>query len=128
MMSASHQLCAAHQRGENLVVVLAAAQIARDAMRELLPRRVRVRLQITGRRHHEAGHAERALDALLLDDALLHRAQPAGPRIGQAFDAHDLLAPAATTPLMKFRLENPFGTSSDILLSSIDGSPQWRGI
>src|SRR5947199_10867673 len=34
MTSASHQLSAAHQRGENLVVVLAEAQIALAAMRQ----------------------------------------------------------------------------------------------
>ena len=36
MVSLSHHLSAVHQRGENLVVVLAAAQIAGDAVRQLL--------------------------------------------------------------------------------------------
>ena len=68
-----HVLGALHQRGENLVVVLAAAQIAGDAVRQFLARRVRVGLQVAGGGHDEAGHAERALEALLVDDALLHR-------------------------------------------------------
>src|SRR5205809_977488 len=75
MSSTSHELCTAHHRGENLVVVLAAAQIARDAMRQFLTRRTWIGFEIPDRRHHEARHAERALEALLLDDRLLHRVQ-----------------------------------------------------
>src|SRR5262245_23375015 len=95
MTSASHELCTAHQRGENLVVVLTAAQIARDAVRELLPRRVRVRHQITSGRHHEPGHAERTLESLLVDNALLHRTELAGLRVGKALDGEDLLSTGA---------------------------------
>src|SRR6266516_3337654 len=90
-----HMLSAAHQRGENLVVILAAAQIAGDAVRELLPRGTRVRLEISGRGHHESRHAESALEALLVDDALLHRRELAGGRVGETFDGDDLLAARA---------------------------------
>src|SRR5262249_26366404 len=39
----------------------------------------------------------------------------------------DATAPAATTPLMKLRREADCGTSSDIILSSIAGSPRRAG-
>src|SRR5439155_27231850 len=44
-----HVLGAFHQRRENLVVVLAPAQIARDAVRQLLARRIRIRFQVPRR-------------------------------------------------------------------------------
>ena len=54
-------------------------------------RRVRIRLEEAHRGHDEARHAERALEALLVDHALLHRVQRAvGGR--QSLDRHDLLA------------------------------------
>src|SRR5947207_9367486 len=68
-----HVFSATHEGSEDLVVVLAATEIAGDAVRELLPRRVRVGLQETDGRHCEARHAEGALEALLVDDRLLHR-------------------------------------------------------
>ena len=68
-------LSAAHQRGEDLVVVLTAAQVARDAVGEFLARRIGMALEIADRRHHEAGHAERALESLLVHHRLLHRVQ-----------------------------------------------------
>ena len=53
--------------------------------------RVRVRLEIAHRGHQEARHAERALEALLIDHALLHRMQRAvGGR--QSLDGENLLA------------------------------------
>ena len=64
-------------------------------MRELLARRVRVGLEIAGRRHHEARHAERALEALFIDDALLHCAQLAGRRVGESLNRDDLPAARA---------------------------------
>ena len=64
-------------------------------MREFLPRRIRIRFQIAGGGHHEAGHAERALESLLVDHALLHGGQLAGGGIGEAFDRDDLLAARA---------------------------------
>src|SRR5687767_13890353 len=76
---------------ENLVVISAAAQIARDAMRELLTRGIRVGLEIADGGHHKARHAEGALEALALDDGLLHRVECA-IGLGKAFYAHDLLA------------------------------------
>src|SRR5579862_2973532 len=95
MTSASHPLSATHERRENLVVVLAAAQIARDAVRELLAGGVRIRHEIAGRGHHESGHAEGALKSLLVDDALLHRTQFSRSRVGQPLDGEDLLAARA---------------------------------
>src|SRR6187399_2318268 len=72
-----HVLSTAHQRGENLVVVLTATEVAGDPVCELRARRVWIRLEEAHRGHDEAGHAERALEALLLDDALLYRVQRA---------------------------------------------------
>src|SRR4029453_2723859 len=72
-----HVLSTAHQRGENLVVVLAATEVARDPVRELRARWVWIRLEEAHRGHDEAGHAERALEALLVDHTLLHRVQGA---------------------------------------------------
>ena len=60
-----------HERSQNLVVILTAAQISGDAVGEFLARGVGVCLQETGCRHDEARHAESALEALLVDDALL---------------------------------------------------------
>ncbi len=78
---------AAHQRGQDLVVVLAATQVARDAVRQLLARRVRVDLEEADGGHDEAGHAEGALEALLVDDRLLHGVQRAVGG-GEPLDAH----------------------------------------
>ena len=95
MTSTSHQLGTAHERGEDFVVVLTAAQIAGNAMRQFLPRGIRIGFQVAGRGHHEAGHAERALEPLLVDDALLDGAQRAGGGIGETFDRRDRLAARA---------------------------------
>ena len=46
-------------------------------MRELVARRVRVDLEEADRGHDEAGHAERALESLLVNDRLLHGVQRA---------------------------------------------------
>src|SRR6185436_11793497 len=72
-----HVLSTTHQRGENLVVVLTATEVAGDPVRKLCARRVWIRLEKTDRGHDEPGHAERTLEALLVDDALLHRMQRA---------------------------------------------------
>src|SRR5207245_5197295 len=61
-----HVLGAAHHRAQDLVVVGAAAQVAGNAVRQFGARGVRVGLEETYRRHHEAGHAERALESLLV--------------------------------------------------------------
>src|SRR5438046_2697464 len=90
-----HVLGALHQRRENLVVVLAPAQIAGDAVRQFLARRIRIRFQVPSRGHHEAGHAERALEALLVDDALLYGAEFSSRWIGEPFDRHNLLSARA---------------------------------
>ena len=83
-----HVLSAAHQRGEDLVVVLAAAQVAGHAVRQFLARRVRVGLEEADRCHHESRHAERALEALLVHHRALDRMQLAiGGR--EPFDRRD---------------------------------------
>src|SRR6266852_3354643 len=67
-----HVLRAVHHRGENLVVILATAEVSRDAVRQLLSGGAWVRFQKSHRRHDEAGHTERALEALLVEDSLLY--------------------------------------------------------
>jgi hypothetical protein len=63
-------------------------------VRELLTRRTRIGLEIADGGHHEARHAEGTLEALALHDGLLHGVQCA-IRLGEAFDADDLLPPDA---------------------------------
>src|SRR5678815_975463 len=85
-----HVLSTTHQRGENLVVVLAATEVAGDPVRELRARRVWIRLEEAHRGHDEARHAERALEPLLVDHAPLHGVQRA---VGgsESLDGDDLL-------------------------------------
>src|SRR5690242_20555130 len=64
-------LRAAHHGVENLVVVLAAAEIAGDAVRQLGARGVGILLEEAHRRHNESRHAERALKALVIHHRLL---------------------------------------------------------
>ena len=64
-------------------------------MRKLGSRGVGIRFQESHRGHHEAGHAERALEALLVDHALLDGGQFAGCRIREAFDRRDFLSARA---------------------------------
>src|SRR5271154_7484883 len=66
-----HIFCAAHQRGKNLVVVLATAQVSRNAVRQFAARGIWIRFQESYRRHDEPRHAECALEALFVDYALL---------------------------------------------------------
>jgi len=70
-----HILRPAHQRRQNLVVILAAAEISRDSVRQFQTGRIGIRLQVSDRAHDEAGHTERALKSLLVDHTLLHRMQ-----------------------------------------------------
>jgi hypothetical protein len=59
-------------------------------MRQFPTRRGGVRLEKADGSHHKPRHAERALEAFLVDHPLLHRMQrPVGG--GQPFDRHDLL-------------------------------------
>jgi hypothetical protein len=86
-----HILRPAHQRRQNLVVILTAAEISRDPVRQLPARGIGIRFQESDRSHYEAGHAERALKSLLVDDTLLHRMQ--GSVVArQPFDRHNLPA------------------------------------
>src|SRR4029453_10786592 len=73
-----HVLSTAHQRGEDLVVVLAATKVAGDSVREQRARRVWVRLEEAHRGLDEARHAERALEALLVAPALRASASELG--------------------------------------------------
>src|ERR1035437_6325147 len=81
-----------HHRGEDLVIVLAAAQASRDAVRQLLAGRIGICFQVSHRGHDEAGHAKRTLKSLFVDDALLHRMQGS---IGacEALDGQNFSAP-----------------------------------
>src|ERR1700722_2449753 len=72
MARAPGKLCAAHHRCEYLVVVLATAKIAGDAVGEFLARGAGIGFQISDGGHDEAGHAEGALESLFVNDALLH--------------------------------------------------------
>src|SRR5262249_61275004 len=64
-----------HHRIENLVVVAAAAQIARQSARKLRARRIWTMLEEADRAHDEARHAEGALESLFVDNGALHRMQ-----------------------------------------------------
>src|SRR6185295_12688734 len=66
-----------HHRIENLVVVAAAAQIARQPARQLRARGIWTTLKETDRAHNEARHAERALESLFVDNGALNRVQSA---------------------------------------------------
>src|SRR5262245_52258697 len=64
-----------HHRIENLVVVAAAAQIARQSARKLRARGMWTMLEEADRAHDEARHAEGALESLFVDNGALHRMQ-----------------------------------------------------
>src|SRR5262249_56527497 len=64
-----------HHRVENLVVVAAAAQVARQRMRKLLARGIGTPLEEADRAHDETRHAECALESLFVDDRALNRVQ-----------------------------------------------------
>src|SRR5262249_40206963 len=65
----------AHHRIENLVVVAAAAQVARQTARKLRARGIWTMLEEADRAHDEARHAEGALESLFVDNGALHRMQ-----------------------------------------------------
>src|SRR4029450_13017168 len=65
----------AHHRIENLVVVAAAAQVARQPARQLRARGIWTALEEADRAHDEARHAERALESLFVDNGALNRVQ-----------------------------------------------------
>ena len=73
------------------MVVGAAAQVTRDAVRQLRTRGIRVGLEKSDRRHDEPRHAERALEALLVHHRLLHRVERAVGRL-EPFDGLNLPA------------------------------------
>src|SRR4029450_7201437 len=66
-----------HHRIENLVVVAAAAQIARQSARKLRARGIWTLLEEADRAHDEARHAEGALESLFVDNSALNRMQTA---------------------------------------------------
>ena len=57
-------------------------------MRHLSSSRIRIRFEKTDRRHNEPGHAKCALEALLIDYALLYRMKRA-IRTRQPFDGYN---------------------------------------
>src|ERR1700691_1511461 len=57
-------------------------------MRQLKAGGIGVRLQVSDGRHNKAWHTKRALEALFVDNALLHRMQ-ASVSAGQALDGHN---------------------------------------
>src|SRR6185436_6293118 len=74
-----------HHRIEDLVVVAAAAQIARQPAGELRAGGIWTTLEEADRAHDEARHAERALESMFVDNRALDRMQRSiGPR--QALD------------------------------------------
>src|SRR5215469_158461 len=85
-------LSAPHHRCKNLVVVLASAQIARNAVCEFGSRGIGILFQKPDGGHDEPGHAEGALEPLFVDDALLDRVQPA-VWAGKSFDRPYFPAP-----------------------------------
>src|ERR1700754_69796 len=88
-----------HHRIEKLIVVAAAAQIAREAARKLGARRIGTALEEADGAHDEARHAERALESLFVDNGALNRMQRSiGTR--QALDRQDS---AAAYGMSKYR-------------------------
>src|SRR5215469_18779395 len=85
-----HVVGPAHERGENLIVVLTPAEISRHAVRHFKTCGIGIYLEKPDRRHDESRHAERALEALLVDDALLDRMQLA-IGTGESFNGQDFL-------------------------------------
>src|SRR5262245_61381407 len=75
MRSVPRVLRRTHHRIEDLVVVAAAAQIARQPARKLRARGIRTTLEEADRAHDEARHAERALESLSVDNGALNRMQ-----------------------------------------------------
>src|SRR6185312_6916596 len=65
-----------HHRVEDLVVVAAAAQIARQPARKLRARGIWTTLEEADRAHDESRHAERALESLFVDNGALNGMQP----------------------------------------------------
>src|ERR1700689_4713664 len=76
---------AAHHCVENLVVVLTAAQISGNSMRQFLACGIWICFQESDGGHHEAGHAERALETLLVNHALLNGME-SSVSVGKSFD------------------------------------------
>src|ERR1700676_511667 len=91
MLHLPHVLGAPHQRGEDLVIVLAAAQVSRNPMRQLFSCGIGVCLQKAHCGHDEAGHTEGALESLLVDDPLLSWVK-CSVSVLQAFDRYYLPA------------------------------------
>jgi hypothetical protein len=92
MLHLLHRMGGPQHRSQNLVVVAAAAQIARNPLRQFRTRRLGISLQVTDRRHDESRHTEGALESLFIHHRLLHRMQlAAGSR--QTFDGGHFTLP-----------------------------------
>ena len=64
-----------HRRIDNRAVARAAAEIARDMINDLLPRRLLARVIKREQRHDETRRAEAALRGMIVDKGLLHGMQ-----------------------------------------------------
>src|SRR5262245_58185798 len=87
---AVHRLRRCLDRLDDELVAGAAAEVAGDAVPDLLLAGLGVVLQQLERRQHHPGRAVAALQALVLDEGLLHRVQLVSPR-ADPFDRRDLL-------------------------------------
>src|SRR5271154_5657865 len=90
MVRLPHVAGAAHQRSEDLVIVLAAAQVPRNTVRQFGSRGVWVCFEEPNRGHDKSRHTKGTLESLFVDDALLDRMQRS-VRICQPLDGQDLL-------------------------------------
>src|SRR5579884_771803 len=80
-----------HHGVKNLVVILATAEIAGNSVGQFGSRGAGIRFEIANRGHNEARHAERALETLFIDHALLNRMQLA-LGTGEPLDSGDVFA------------------------------------
>ena len=115
--------CSAAQRtdGDDVLVARAAADLAGDRDPDLVVGRVRVRVEQRAGGEHHARRAEAALQAVLLDEALLHRVElavalrgprrcaPRGPSAIAASIVHDFTGSpsTSTTQAPQFDVSQP---------------------
>src|SRR5579872_1210874 len=77
MFHSPRKFSASHQRIQNLVVILASAQITRHSARKFSTSRIRIGLEESNSGHDESGHAKGALETLLFHYSPLHRMKSA---------------------------------------------------
>src|SRR5579872_1762983 len=92
MFHPPREFSAPHQRSQNLVVILAPAEIARNTAREFSTSRIWICLEESNGGHYESGHAKGALETLLFHNSPLHGMKSA--IFGrESFDCQDFLPP-----------------------------------